>query len=146
MTTFIIAFFGFTALQLVLGSPIFYFTWRSGRRAIARRFLQSAIVVGAICAVFSASSERLVNQCREANNLAVFRLRLSGNPASLRDRIRGDRLVQGIHRQPTVTSSFIGLADPGTIRGTSWTISRFRRRRGVRDGGSCPRRTSEWHP
>ena len=72
MTTFIIAFFGFTALQLVLGSPIFYFTWRSGRRAIARRFLQSAIVVGAICAVFSASSERLVNQCREANNLQCF--------------------------------------------------------------------------
>lgn len=78
MATFFRALVLLTGLMLLLAVPLFLVTRRTGRRATARRFLIAAVILGVFCAGLSASSERLVNQCRAAGNPTCLDFGASG--------------------------------------------------------------------
>ena len=72
MVTFLIAFVGYTAAGAVLWIPLAVVGRRKRRTRAVNRYLVGAAAMGMICAVIAASSERLVNQCRDAGNPTCY--------------------------------------------------------------------------
>lgn len=72
MVGFFVASVGFTALSLVLGLPLFLVAHRQEQHQLIRQFFMGAVVVGVICGVLDASSQRLVDDCERAGNPQCF--------------------------------------------------------------------------
>ena len=72
MVIFLVAFLFFAGILLVASVPVFIVAWQRGLTATIRKFLIAAGVTGSVLAVISASSERLVNQCKAAGNLSCL--------------------------------------------------------------------------
>lgn len=68
MATFLFALLLYIALLLVCSTPVLVLAWRRSQARTVRRFLVAVVSVGLIAAGGTATSERLVNQCREAGN------------------------------------------------------------------------------
>jgi hypothetical protein len=62
------SFFISIGILLVFSIPTFYLAWRKGRNKTIRRFLITAGATALFTAAISASSGRLVDQCRAAGN------------------------------------------------------------------------------
>ena len=58
----------FAGILLVASVPVLIIAWQGGLSETIRRFLIAAGVIGSVLAMISASSERLVNQCKAAGN------------------------------------------------------------------------------
>lgn len=61
-------FLAVAAIVLVLGSPVFYVSWRRERTDTIRNFLIGAGVVSLMSAILVAVSDRQVAQCQSAGN------------------------------------------------------------------------------
>ena len=72
MTTFLTALLFVTGILLVCGLPVFVMAWREARRAVARRFLIAAGVIGLFFAAVALSSEKLVEQCGASGSILCF--------------------------------------------------------------------------
>ena len=72
MTTFLLAFLGYTAAGLLLWIPLAVVARGRRRTKTVQRYVIGAAGTGFVCALIAASSERLVSQCEAAGNSNCF--------------------------------------------------------------------------
>lgn len=68
LATFLLRFLMYSAVLAAFAVPVLIVALRHGKRSTARNFITWAVIIGAILALITVTSDQLVRSCQEAGN------------------------------------------------------------------------------